>query len=114
MQIKVCEMPNEVFVTEQIPERWRTKLIKPIPKQKGDPLNPASCRPIALMNVNLTLINSVVNTKLAEIAEIRKLHPPQSFGFRKNCSAQTCINYVVNRVQNAQQNGKQSIVVHIP
>lgn len=34
MQIK-SEMLNEVFVTEKTLERWRTTLIKPIPKNKG-------------------------------------------------------------------------------
>lgn len=113
MQFKVCEMLNEVFVTERIPERWRTTLIKPIPKQKGDPLNPTSSRPIALMNVNLKLINSVINTRLSEIAEIEKLHPPNSFGFRKNCSAQSCVNFVVNRIKEVQQDGKHPVVVFL-
>lgn len=113
MQIKISEMLNEVFVSERIPESWRTTIIKPIPKNKGDPLNPSSYRPIALMNVCLKLTNSAVNGRLIEIAELKNLHPPLSFGFRKNCSAQTCVNFVVNRVKDIQQDGGHPIVVFL-
>ncbi|XP_065091068.1 uncharacterized protein LOC135712034 [Ochlerotatus camptorhynchus] len=113
MQVKVCEMLNEVFVSEVIPERWRTTQIKPIPKNKGDPLNPGSNRPIALMNINLKLINSVINSRLADIAEIENLHPPRSFGFRKHRSAQSCVNYVVNKVKDAQLAKKDTVVVFL-
>nr|XP_029732734.1 uncharacterized protein LOC115268731 [Aedes albopictus] len=113
LQIKISEMLNEVFVTEKIPERWRTTLIKPIPKSKGNPQDPSSYRPIALMNVCLKLINSAVNARLNEIAEITNLHPLLSFGFRKNCSAQSCVTYVTNRVRNIQQNGGHAIVVFL-
>ncbi|KAL9696086.1 hypothetical protein quinque_015371 [Culex quinquefasciatus] len=33
-QTKLCEMLNHVFVSEEIPERWRCVKVKPIPKQK--------------------------------------------------------------------------------
>ncbi|KAL9698186.1 hypothetical protein quinque_001627 [Culex quinquefasciatus] len=112
-QTKLCEMLNHVFVSEEIPERWRCVKVKPIPKQKGDPLSPSSRRPIALMNVNLKLINSTVKDRLNEFAEAENLLPKLSFGFRKNCSAITCVNYLVNRIKEAKREKDQAIGVFL-
>lgn len=102
MKAKVAEMLNEVFLTEEIPERWRKTRIKPIPKLNADPELVSSKRPISLMNVNLKIINAVVKERMEEIVEIKGVLPEGSFGFRKNRSASTCVNYVVNSVKEAK------------
>lgn len=32
LQLKIVEMPSDVFLTDRIPDRWRLTEIKPIPK----------------------------------------------------------------------------------
>lgn len=113
LQLKICEMLNQVFLSEEIPERWRKVKVKPIPKQSGDPRLPSSRRPIALMNVSLKLINSVVKDRLNEIVTTENLLPKLSFGFRKNCSASTCVNYVVNRIKEVKAEKGQVIGVFL-
>ncbi|XP_058817079.1 uncharacterized protein LOC131680379 [Topomyia yanbarensis] len=65
------------------------------------------------MNINIKLINTVVKDRLNEIAEQENLLPKLSFGFRKNCSASTCVNYVVNRVHETKLERKQAIAVFL-
>lgn len=113
IQSKISEMLNEVFLTEPIPERWRNTEIKPILKQKANPITPESKRPISLMNVNLKLINSVIKDRLIEIIEIEKLFPRLSFGFRKNCSSVTCVTYLVNQIKTYQNLGRISVGVFL-
>lgn len=113
MQLKIAEMLSRVFVTEEIPERWRVTEVRPIPKKGANPNLPNSWRPIALMNVELKLINSVVKDRLAAIADINGLIPELSFGFRKHVSAVTCVNYVVNAVCEAKEYNQEVIVAFL-
>lgn len=108
---KVCEILNDVFVTEQIPEKWRNTEVRAIPKPNKDPNLPSSLRPICLQNVCIKLINGAIKDRIAEITEVENLLPKNSFGFRKNCSATTCVNYLVNRIYEAQGKGLVTVAV---
>ncbi|XP_062539004.1 uncharacterized protein LOC134207299 [Armigeres subalbatus] len=105
IQEKICEMLSRVFTEEDILESWRISKIKPIPKPNANPLLATSKRPIALMNCNLKLINSAVKNRLDEITAIKGMLPQLSFGFRRNCSSTTCVNYVVNSIKEADAEG---------
>ncbi|XP_065074257.1 uncharacterized protein LOC135698255 [Ochlerotatus camptorhynchus] len=113
MQSKICEMLSRVFVSEEIPDQWRYTEIKPIPKKTCSPDSPNSMRPIALMNIEIKLINSAIKNRLAEIATIKDLIPQLSFGFRKHVSASTCINYVVNSIHKAKEEHKEAFVIFL-
>ncbi|KAL1395836.1 hypothetical protein pipiens_010953 [Culex pipiens pipiens] len=113
LQLKFAEMLSRVFATENIPERWRITEVRPIPKKGANPNLPNSWRPIALMNIEIKLINSVVKDRLAAIAELNGLIPDLSFGFRKNVSSVTCVNYVVNAVREAKEYNNEVIVAFL-
>lgn len=113
LQLKISEMLSRVFVSGEIPPRWRITDVKPIPKKNADPELPNSRRPIALMNVEIKLINAAVKNRLVEIAEINNLIPELSFGFRKNRSASTCVAYVVNSVHEVKENNEEVIVAFL-
>lgn len=113
LQLKFAEMLSRVFATENIPERWRITEVRPIPKKGVNPNLPNSWRPIALMNIEIKLINSVVKDRLAAIAELNGLIPDLSFGFRKNVSSVTCVNYVVNAVREAKEYNNEVIVAFL-
>ncbi|XP_058827461.1 uncharacterized protein LOC131687396 [Topomyia yanbarensis] len=113
MQLKFSEMISRVFVTETIPSRWRITVIKPIPKNNAVPGLPNASRPIALMNVEIKLINTVVKNRLAEIADIGGLMPELSFGFRKHRSASTCVTYLINAIHEIKEHEEEAIVAFL-
>lgn len=65
------------------------------------------------MNFCIKLVNSAVNGRPIEIAEILDLNPPLSFGFHKNFSTQSCVNYTVNKVRDIQLNEGHPIVIFL-
>lgn len=65
------------------------------------------------MNVWLKLINSAVKGRINEIVETENLLPAAFFGFRKNCSSVTCVNYFVNKITDSQAAGLQSVGIFI-
>lgn len=112
IQSKVCEMLNQVYITEQIPDKWRSTEVRAIPKPNSkDPSLPSAQRPICLQNVCIKLLTGAVKDRIVEITEIENLLPKNSFGFRKNCSATTCVNYLVNRIHEAQGKGQIAVAV---
>ncbi|KAL9694548.1 hypothetical protein quinque_013833 [Culex quinquefasciatus] len=109
LQLKISEMLSRVFVSGEIPPRWRITDVKPIPKKNAYPELPSSRRPIALMNVEIELINAAVKNRLVEIAEINNLIP-EPLRFPENRSASTCVAYVVNSVHEVKENNEEVIV----
>ncbi|XP_062539040.1 uncharacterized protein LOC134207336 [Armigeres subalbatus] len=65
------------------------------------------------MNVNLKLINSAVKDRLVSVVEINETIPKNSFGFRNNCSAPTCVNFVVNEITEAKKRNLECLVIFI-
>lgn len=70
-------------------------------------------KPIALIDVEIKLINSAIKNRLVEIATIKNMIPELSFGFKKHVSASTCVNYVVNSVHMAKEYEKEVFVVFL-
>lgn len=112
-QVKICEMLSKVYQAKVLPDTWRLTEVRPIPKKGADPDRPNSRRPIALMNVELKLINAVVKDRLNQIAEAKKIIPDRSFGFRKRMSSTTCVNYVVNAIKEVQDSGREVMVAFL-
>lgn len=113
MQDKIWEMLSRIFVSENIPEEWRVAEVRPIPKKDRNYHQPSDRRPIALLNVEIKLINGAVKNRLSEIAEIKGLIPELSFGFQKHRSASTCVAYVVNKIHEAKEQNQEVIVTFI-
>ena len=72
-----------ILQTGIFPEQWVQGMIKPIYKNKGDPLNPENYRPITLLSCLGKLFTSIINERLnLFLNEINILLENQA-GFRK-------------------------------
>ena len=55
---------NIILQSGLIPEQWVQSMIKPIYKNKGDPLNPENYRPMTLLSCLGKLFTSIINERL--------------------------------------------------
>ncbi|KAL9692690.1 hypothetical protein quinque_000037 [Culex quinquefasciatus] len=72
LQLKISEMLSRVFVSGEIPPRWRITDVKPIPKKNADPELPNSRRPIALMNVEIKSASTCVAYVVNSVHEVKE------------------------------------------
>lgn len=100
---KILDLTNNVWRNEIIPKQWRTSKIIPILKPNKDKTQATSYRPIALINVNLKIINCEVKRRLNYFTVENNIIPPLSFGFKENSSTIDCINYLVSTIKEGQR-----------
>lgn len=101
--IKILEITNKVWKDEIIPEEWLLVKIIPILKPGKDKLKESSYRPIALINVNLKIINNEVKQRLNLFIEQHELLPSLSYGFRAGYSAINCVNHITSIITEAKR-----------
>ena len=74
---------NKVWSGEQIPQKWRTAVIKPLLKEGKDPKSPGSFRPIALTSCLGKLLEKIVADRMSSYLEEHGLLNENQAGFRK-------------------------------
>ena len=74
---------NTILQSGLIPEQWVQSMIKPIYKNKGDPLNPENYRPIALLSCLRKQFTSIINERLNLLLNENNILLENQAGFRK-------------------------------
>ena len=92
----LLDLMNECFHSKQIPESWKEALIVCIHKNKGSDSDPASHRPIALLNTMYKIYAALIQKRLA--AEHDHHIRDTQFGFRANRSTKEPI-FILRRYQ---------------
>ena len=105
----LTEFFNHIFATGCFPQRWSTGIITPIYKG-GSRDEPTNYRGITLLNVIGKSFNSIILSRLTELAEERALIPESQFGFRKNRSTTDCI-FVLNTIVEMSLNNRKPLYV---
>ena len=77
---------NLILNTGHVPDQWLEGKIKPIYKNKGDPLDPNNYRPITLLSCLGKLFTAVLNERLNIYLEENDLLNENQAGFRKHYS----------------------------
>jgi len=77
---------NDIWISSNFPESWRTSTIPPVLKPGKDESDPSSYRPIALMSCICKIMERMINDRLVWYLEKHKLLTPVQCGFRKNRS----------------------------
>lgn len=103
--IRFAELLNEVLISCNIPNEWKSIKVIPLLKPSKDSDNPQSYRPLAMLNVLIKLINNVVKNRLNKFIEDKQIIPTNSYGFKKHTSAINCVNTLVTKVQEAKKEG---------
>lgn len=101
--IKILKITNETWENGSIPEQWLNIKIIPILKPSKDKSDPKAYRPIALININLKIINCEVKKRLNIFCLENHLIPPLSFGFKEDSSRIDCINYMISTITSTTQ-----------
>lgn len=60
-------MGNSIFKTERMPDSWLEAILIVLSKENTDPLDVASYRPIALLNIDVIFFTKVLTNHLTEI-----------------------------------------------
>lgn len=84
--VHLVNIINAIFLLQHFPKQWKVALITMIPKPGKDPTNPASYRPISLLNSLGKLTEKIILTKIEKIANNMSVVPKEQFGFRKGHS----------------------------
>ena len=79
-------MFNCKFSSGIVPDSWLIGNIKPIYKNKGDPLNPKNFRPITILSCFGKLFTSILLKRLNHYAEQFSVLNESQCDFRKGCS----------------------------
>ncbi|XP_055593235.1 uncharacterized protein LOC129744638 [Uranotaenia lowii] len=74
-----------------------------IPKHGKDQSSIEGKRPISLVPTLTKILNSAVLEKIQTHININNILPEKSFGFRKNVSTTTCINFLTNIVKDSKR-----------
>ena len=77
---------NDIWISGNFPESWRTSTIIPVLKAGKDESDPSSYRPIALTSCICKIMERMINDRLVWYLEKHKLLTPVQCGFRKNRS----------------------------
>lgn len=110
---KILELTSQVWMDEKIPEEWLIIKIIPILKQGKDKLKESSYRPIALININLKIINNEVKKRLNLFIEQNKLIPKLSYGFREGYSAINCVNHINSLIMEAKRQKEIAVTIFL-
>ena len=69
-----------------MPDIWLVGNIKPIYKNKGNPLDPKNFRPITILSCLGKLFTAILNERLCRFSAEALLMNENRFAFRKSCS----------------------------
>lgn len=101
----LLELYNYCFKNSFIPSSWKTAKIKVLKKKEDDLDNPASYRPISLINVVSRVLEKIINIRLTDWAESNNIIDKNQSGFRKYHSTQDNIFKVIETGKVAMQLG---------
>ena len=77
---------NAILNSGVMPDIWLVGNIKPIYKNKGNPLDPKNFRPITILSCLGKLFTAILNERLCRFSEEALLMNENQFGFRKSYS----------------------------
>ncbi|XP_018495462.1 uncharacterized protein LOC108864395 [Galendromus occidentalis] len=116
LSLVITAMFNKILETAELPRSWSERLLRVIPKGKGDPLAPSSYRGIAKKNVIYKLLSGILARRLEVFLESESFLSPEQHGFRREMSTYTAASVLLNRedlvlledgVVDANQSGKR-------
>lgn len=104
---------NDMFIAGALTYTLKEIRVVAIPKQGKDQSTVEGKRPISLIPTITKVTNTAVLDKIqSHLYKTRNL-PELSFGFRKNMSTSTCLNFVVDSIKHNKREGLITATVFI-
>lgn len=110
---KLLQLINEIWMSQDIPERLKEILLVLIPKPGRDPSILESYRPIALLSVYMKVINALIKQRLNDWIDRNGILSPTSYGFVKKRSAVNCVNHLIATVLKKKREAQHIMGVFI-
>lgn len=82
---------NHTLSIGYFPSKFKTAILKLIPKPNSDHSNPINYRPISLLDVTGKTLEKIINKKLRDFLETHNLIPNTLHGFRNHRGTDTAI-----------------------
>lgn len=95
---------NIILDSGIIPESWSIGIIKPIYKNKGDPLKPENYRPITILSCLGKLFTLIINNRLTEYTKTHNTIGSCQAGFRQNHSTADNLFIIKSLIDIARSN----------
>lgn len=102
---------NLIFETGIIPENWVEGMMKPIYKNKGDPMNPENYRAITLVSCMGKVLTAVLNERLNLFLSENEILEENQAGFRKCYSTNDHI-FVLQSLFELLKMQRRNYIVH--
>lgn len=104
---------NEMFIAGALTHSLKEIRVVAIPKHGKDQSTVEGKRPISLVPTITKITNSAVLERIQSHLHQNNNLPKLSFGFRKNMSTSTCLNFVVNSIKQNKREGLVTATVFI-
>ena len=105
-------MFNRIWSGDEIPQKWRTAIIKPLLKDGKDPGITTSYRPISLTACLGKLLEKIVVDRLNHLLEEKGLLNENQAGFRRNrCTTDQVLKLVQMATDKIQSKGEGSATI---
>lgn len=93
------------------PDKFKTALIKFIPKENGNTRDPFNYRPISLLEVTGEILKKILNNRLRNLLEEKHIFIDSYHGLRKHRGTNTAITTIYETAANLTPNNKQCYMV---
>jgi len=102
---------NLSITTNKVPIVWKTAIVQPIYKNKGEKSDPANYRPISILPVSSKIMEKVVCNQITSHLENNHILSDTQFGFRDKTSTSNALNYVCNILYTSLDRNKLSLLI---
>lgn len=99
----LLEVYNACIAQGIFPKQWKKQKLTLISKMRGDPTQPASYRPLCMLDSAGKLLEKLLQRRLAESVEMAGGLSERQYGFRPGRSTLGAIQNVVRRFEHAQR-----------
>jgi len=107
----ITKLVNLSITTNTVPDVWKTAIVIPIYKKRGEKSDPINYRPISLLPICSKILEKVVFDQFVFHLEKYQILNKTQFGFRRNTSTSNALNYVCDILYSALDNNKISILI---
>lgn len=99
---------NGALSNNMFPQAWKQATVIGIPKPGKPKSDPASYRPISLLNVFGKIYEKLIYKRLKDYAEAKSLIPDEQFGFRTEHSCIQQVHRIVEHLSAGFQRGSMT------
>ena len=107
----LAQIFNASLASGYFPKKFKSAILKLLPKEGKDPTFPQNYRPIALLDNIGKIFEKIVNTRLRQFLEDNNLYNNQQYGFRKGKSTTHITNMIHECIKHNSAQGFKTAIL---